>query len=226
MKKFVREIGATALTLLAVLAFRTCIYEPYVVPSESMLPTTIVGDRVLVQKFAYGISRYSFPFSPNLFKGRLLAFGTPARGDVAVFETDQVYIKRVVGLPGDTVQMMSGRLFINNAPVELSDSGIWNGQYTIQTEALPGGRTHAVLNAQERSGLDDTTQVTVPPEHYFMMGDNRDNSNDSRADLGFVHIDNFLGRVERVLFSSPEVRWYNPAFLLQIKPDRFFMKVQ
>jgi len=189
------------------------------IPSGSMVPTVRVGDYVLVWKLPYGWSKYSFPFSPNLFSGRIWP-GEPARGDVIVFKDprDNVtdYIKRVIGLPGDHLRMQDGRLMINSVLVTREPIGTEPmmdafGRVTdvsIYRETL-GGVQHNIAERDGDSGmLDNTQEFVVPAGQYFVMGDNRDNSNDSRSPtgVGFVPFENLIGKVEYVLFSIPPDR--------------------
>jgi signal peptidase I len=189
---------------------RTFAYEPFNIPSKSMVPTLLVGDYLFVSKLSYGYSRYSLPLGLPLFEGRIWP-SEPERGDVIVFklptdnETD--YIKRVIGLPGDTIQMISGILHINGQPVEREriedyvdpDS---KQSYTQYLELLPNGVRHRILEESDKGTLDNTPPYRVPDGHYFMMGDNRDNSLDSRASVGFVPAENLIGRAEILFFST------------------------
>jgi signal peptidase I len=202
-----------------------------------MIPTLLVGDYLFVSKFSYGYSRYSLPFSPNLFEGRIFA-RLPARGDVAVFKVPRDnstdYIKRIVGLPGDRVQMKAGQLYINGEPAPRKLLGDFLAQDTavrIQVrryvETLPGGRTHEIVKMTDNGGLNDTPEFKVPADHVFAMGDNRDNSSDSRdpnGGVGFIPIENLVGRAEFIFFSvdaqSPWWQVWNwPA---QIRWSRLF----
>ena len=192
---------------LAVIAIliRTFLFHPFDATSNSMAPTLVFGDEFLVSKFAYGYSRYSFPFSPALFSGRMLG-GKPAYGDIVVFrlpkDDSTDYIKRVVGLPGDRVQMKSGQLYINGKAVEreqIPSDGSCTGSRDEEKrwrERLPNGVTYETLDCLADSFFDDTQEYQVPAGHYFMMGDNRDNSNDSRilSAVGFVPYENLIGR--------------------------------
>lgn len=204
--------------LILALLVRIFLYQPFNIPSGSMIPTLLVGDYLFVSKFSYGYSRYSLPWSPNLFSGRILA-SEPKRGDVAVFkfpsDNDTDYIKRVVGLPGDKIQMTGGVLHINGEPVKhrrLDDLIVkdYGRERPIRRyeETLPNGVSYLTLDAVDGSQGDDTEVFTVPADHYFMMGDNRDNSTDSRfpgpRGVGFVPRQNLIGRADIIFFSIEE----------------------
>jgi len=217
---------------LIALGIRTILFEPFNIPSESMLPTLMVGDYIFVSKYAYGYSRHSIIFSPPLFDGRILD-SRPARGDVVVFKlprdgrTD--YIKRLIGLPGDRIQLVGGQVYLNGkalpreriddfvTPVtpntrcappfrQAHDDGEAYCHYPRFRETLPSGKSYETLDLT-RSGAHDTTrEFIVPPGHYFMMGDNRDNSQDSRlaasVGVGYVPADNLVGRAEVIFYST------------------------
>jgi signal peptidase I len=203
--------------LLLALVVRVFLYQPFNIPSGSMIPTLLIGDYLFVSKFSYGYSRFSFPFSPDLFEGRVWA-APPERGDVAVFklprdnETD--YIKRVIGLPGETVQMIGGVLHIDGEPVKrervedfvLRDSLGGERRAVRYLETLPNGVSYPVLDLVENGFGDNTEPYKVREGHYFMMGDNRDNSTDSRVDsaVGQVPFENFVGRAEIIFFSMDD----------------------
>jgi signal peptidase I len=181
-----------------------------------MIPTLLVGDYLFVSKFSYGYSRYSLPWSIGLFDGRVLA-DQPERGDVVVFKlpsdnkTD--YIKRLIGLPGDEIQVRGGILHINGKAVKrqrvqdviLQDYGGYTRQVTEYVETLPNGVKHRIWEQRDDGFEDETPVYTVPADRYFMMGDNRDSSRDSRfADVGFVPFENLIGRAEFLFFSHDD----------------------
>ena len=228
--------------VLIALIIRSFAFEPFNIPSGSMIPNLLIGDYLFVSKYSYGYSRHSLPMSPPIFSGRVFK-EKPERGDVAVFklpkdnETD--YIKRVIGLPGDTVQLINGRLLLNGKLVPRKrienfidlDLGRSWPQYI---ETLPNGSQHKVIEQLgDFSPLDNTLVYKVPSGHYFMMGDNRDNSADSRVQagadrVGYVPLDNFVGRAEVLFFSTNgsarlwEIWQWIPAMRLQ----RFFKVIE
>ena len=218
LKDSIKDIVKVVIQAL-VLAFfvRVFLFQPFNIPSGSMIPTLLVGDYLFVSKYAYGYSRYSFPFGPNIFSGRVWA-AEPNRGDVVVFklprdnETD--YIKRVIGLPGDEIQMIHGVLHINGEAIKkekIEDVALEDPSGRMRTvvryrETLPNGVTYPVLDLIQE-GIGDNTEVyKVPENHFFMMGDNRDNSTDSRflSEVGYVPFENLVGRAEIIFFSIRE----------------------
>ncbi|MBD9386433.1 signal peptidase I [Rhizobium sp. CG4] len=225
--------------LLLAMVIRTVLFQPFTIPSGSMMPTLLVGDYLFVNKFSYGYSKYSLPFSPNLFSGRIFA-SEPERGDIIVFrlppnpEVD--YIKRLVGLPGDRIQVTNGVLFINGKPVPKQPDGTFTSDYRLDPgsdvpvfrETLDNGVTYDTLDQVQDSRGDNTREFVVPEGHYFFMGDNRDNSLDSRFDVGFVPAENLIGRASIIFFSlgndtSFREFWKWPA---NMRWDRLFKAVE
>jgi signal peptidase I len=218
--------------LLAVL-IHTIFFKPFSIPSGSMRPTLLQSDYLFVSKFSYGYSKYSLPFAPNLFEGRILA-KEPKRGDVVVFKfppnPDLDYIKRLIGLPGDKIQVKDSLLYINDQPVkrektrQINDYDVTheNGPVDVFKETLPNGVSYETLDLGLTDG-DETREFIVPVGHYFMMGDNRDSSADSRFAVGFVPFDHLVGRATLIYFSiagehSPLELWQWPN---QLRFSRF-----
>ena len=209
------EMIRTILIAVGIALFiRTFAYEPFNIPSGSMIPTLLVGDYLFVSKLSYGYSRHSLPLSLPLIPGRIL-FSEPERGDVAVFKlpTDNRtdYIKRIVGLPGDTIQVKGGILHINGEAVKrrqvenFRDEDRFGRPADVKqyVETLPNGREHRVLEISDDQPNDDTGVYRVPEGHYFAMGDNRDNSVDSRFPrVGFIPRDNLVGRADVIFYST------------------------
>ena len=206
------ETVRTVLYAVAIaVTIRVFAYEPFNIPSGSMKPTLLIGDYLFVSKFSYGYSRYSLPWGVPWISGRIFS-AQPERGDVVVFKlpTDNTtdYIKRLVGLPGDTIQVVNGILHINGEPVRrekvrVIKQGTFSRPITEYVETLPNGRTHLIWEQGDEEFLDNTPVYTVPANHYFAMGDNRDSSQDSRvmSAVGFVPFNNLVGRAEFLFFS-------------------------
>ncbi len=208
--------------LILALLVRTFLFQPFNIPSGSMKDTLLVGDYLFVSKYAYGYSRFSLPFSPNIFSGRIWS-AEPQRGDIVVFklpsDNSTDYIKRVIGLPGDKIQVTGGVVYINGVavPRERVEDSVTTDRFGREIhapqyrETLPNGVSYDTLDLDPNSFEDNTQVYEVPPGHYFMMGDNRDNSTDSRVPaspggpgVGYVPFENIVGRAEIIFFSVKE----------------------
>lgn len=241
--------------LLIAVVFRTLFFQPFWIPSSSMKDTLLIGDFVFVNKMAYGYSRHSCPFSICPFSGRILG-GEPERGDVIVFRhpvNNTDYVKRLIGLPGDTVQLKEGIVYLNGKMLPQEGAGTFvelkapqgpmqdrpscgndpvgeGGQCITdrRIETLPEGKRHNVLNLTDSDFPDNTDIYSVPEGQYFFMGDNRDNSIDSRFDpraggVGFVPAEYLIGRADRIMFSSAG---RSLLFFWTWRSDRFFRAVE
>ncbi|MDF0518292.1 signal peptidase I [Bradyrhizobium yuanmingense] len=201
-----------------VILFRFVLYQPFNIPSGSMTPALMVGDYVFAAKYTYGYGRYSLPFASSWISGRILA-ADPEYGDIVVFRTvkdgSADYVKRLVGLPGDRIQMRQGRLILNGRPVTRvaleatlagEACGVDDGAVVKRwRETLPSGASYVTYDCLDNGYLDNTDAFTVPPGHFFVLGDNRDNSTDSRMPtFGFVPMDNLIGKVTRIFWSLDE----------------------
>ncbi len=225
-KKEKSGIGETVRTLvfavLIAIVIRTVAFEPFNIPSESMLPTLLVGDYLFVSKYSYGYSQHSLPFGLGFFSGRILE-SVPEHGDVVVFklprDNSTDFIKRVVGLPGDRIQLRDGVLYINEQEVRreriedfVTEDRRGNRRSITQyIETMPNGVRFRTLDLRPSSAADNTRVFTVQPGHYFMMGDNRDNSLDSRfaSGVGQVPAENLVGRAEVLFYSNNgKARWW------------------
>jgi len=248
-------IKTVVYALLIAGVFRTLFFQPFWIPSGSMKDTLLVGDFLFVNKMAYGYSAYSCPFGFCPIPGRLFG-GEPERGDVVVFRhpvSGQDYIKRLVGLPGDQVQVKNGVIFLNGQEQKQEPAGVFEEVYERQgsvggvpscangavgfgaicekprsRETLEGGVSHSVLNIRDGQAGDDTPLYTVPEGQFFFMGDNRDNSVDSRftqagGGVGFVPFENLLGRADRIIFSSAGRRM---LYFWTWRSDRFFKAIK
>jgi signal peptidase I len=264
---FAETIKTLVYAIVIALFIRTFFYEPFSIPSASMVPTLLIGDYLFVSKFSYGYSRWSFPFGVPLIPGPgRLWFRAPHRGDVVVFKltcdfsqlpaqeqtfhkrdcdpsTD--FIKRIVGLPGDHLQMKDGVLNINGTPVKLQrltdyyyaepfsrggDTGCRAGNYPQYRETLPGGVDHILIKTCGPPQFDNTQIFTVPPDHYFMMGDNRDDSADSRdptSGVGYVPAENLVGHAQFMFFSTDGyAAWWEPwKWPFTVRYDRLLMAI-
>jgi signal peptidase I len=223
--------------LLLALVVRTLLFQPFNIPSGSMMNTLLIGDYLFVSKYSYGYSRYSFPFGLAPFSGRIWS-AEPERGDVVVFklpsDNSTDYIKRVIGLPGDEIQMIDGALHINGTPVKrerISDF-VEKDSFGVSQpvarfrETLPNGVSYDTLDLNARGFGDNTKVFKVPAGHYFMMGDNRDNSSDSRVEssVGYVPFENLVGRAEVIFFSVSDGQpaWMFWQWPWTVRWDRMF----
>ena len=226
--------------VLIALGVRTVAYEPFNIPSGSMFPTLLVGDYLFVSKFSYGYSKHSLIMSLPLIPGRIFE-SVPERGDVAVFKkpTDNStdYIKRIVGLPGDKLQVRKGILHINGKPVERERAGVhvstdaWGNRHEIPRyiETLPNGLKHYILEESDDEFMDNTPVYSVPEGHVFGMGDNRDHSQDSRFlnEVGFIPMENLVGRAEFLFFSIDNAApWQFWKWGSALRPSRFFESIE
>jgi signal peptidase I len=217
-RRWLNTAAEIAAIVLVITVAKAAIAEPYYVPSGSMEPTLLIGDELLATKFPYGYSSASLPLSVPWPQTERILGALPQRGDVVVFrypgDRSQVWVKRVIGLPGDRVEMRNGRLWLNGEQVAvkrdgqalMEERGAPPMPATRYIETLPGGRAHPILKLSGRNPFDDTPEVTVPEGQVFVMGDNRDNSADSRVPLaqggvGLLPTDNLIGRVESVVAS-------------------------
>ncbi|WP_181702865.1 signal peptidase I [Chthonobacter albigriseus] len=224
--------------LLLALVVRTFLFQPFSIPSGSMMSTLLVGDYLFVSKYSYGYSRYSFPFGAVPIEGRIWS-AAPRHGDIAVFklplDNSTDYIKRVIGLPGDKIQMKDGALFLNDKPVarEKVDDFVEKSalgeeiRVTRYRETLPNGVSYLTLDAIPNGAADNTDVFEVPPGHLFMMGDNRDNSADSRVDssgVGFVPMENLVGKAQVIFFSMDQDAkpWMVWTWPWTVRWDRMF----
>ena len=220
--------------LILALIVRTFLFQPFNIPSGSMMETLLVGDYLFVSKYSYGYSRYSFPYGLAPFSGRVWS-APPKRGDIVVFklprDNSTDYIKRVIGMPGDRIQVIDGLLHINGEPVKKVPDGEFSGDdrgYRVNAkryiETLPNGVSYHVLELSDHARGDNTQVFEVPEGHYFMMGDNRDNSSDSRESVGYVPFENLVGRAEIIFFSvkSGESAWMVWKWPWIARWNRFF----
>ncbi len=240
-KNFLIENTKTLIyALIIAVIIRSLLIQPFYIPSSSMEPSLLVGDRLFVTKYSYGYSRHSFPFSPPVFKGRFIS-KPPKVGDVVVFKTPADnrtdYIKRLIGVPGDKIQFIEGNLYVNNNQIFKSiikkNDSVFCGDRLIKVksfeEKLPNGKKHKSVYLKNYS-FQNSDLFTVPKNHYFFLGDNRDCSKDSRflTSVGYVHQDNLVGKAQFIFFSSDFRigsifsfwKWHKT-----IRFDRFFKKI-
>mgnify|MGYP001391372176 FL=1 len=211
---FIENTKTLFYALVIAIAIRSLLIQPFYIPSSSMEPNLLVGDRIFVTKYSYGYSKHSFPFSPPIFKGRIM-HKNPERGDIVVFKTPADnrtdYIKRLIGLPGDKVQFISSNLYINSSEVMKSrlstNDIIFCGKEKIDVftfeELLPNGKKFITVYSKEYT-FQNSDPFIIPKNHYFFLGDNRDCSKDSRflSSVGYVHKDNLVGKAQFIFFSS------------------------
>ena len=194
--------------IIIALLIRSFLFQPFFIPSSSMMPTLLVGDRIFASKYDYGYSRHSFPFSIPIIKGRIFS-NSPERGDVVIFKpphTNNDYIKRLIGLPGDKIQLINGLIYINSIP--LKRNLVKNESEVIKTytETMSNGVSYITRDLGDKP-QDNTKEMTIPEKHYFFMGDNRDNSNDSRF-WGPVAIERIVGKAQIIFFSTKNGSWF------------------
>ena len=236
----IENIKTLFYALIIAIIIRSVLIQPFYIPSSSMEPNLLVGDRLFVTKYSYGYSKHSFPFSPPIFEGRLMS-NEPKRGDVVVFKTPADnrtdYIKRLIGLPGDKVQFKDSNLFINNSEVLKSriskTDKIYCGNTKLDVvtfeELLPNGKKYIAVYFKDYS-FENSDPFIVPDEHFFFLGDNRDCSKDSRflSSVGYVHRNNLVGKAQFIFFSSDRSKGSIFSFWRwnkSIRFNRFFKKI-
>jgi len=239
-KFFIENVKTLFYALVIAIIFRSFLIQPFYIPSSSMEPNLLVGDRIFVSKYSYGYSKHSFPFSPPIFKGRIMD-NNPSRGDVVVFKTPADnrtdYIKRLIGMPGDTIQFIDSNLYINNAEVLKSriskNDNIFCGNNKIKVftfeEILPNQKKYNSVYLKDFA-YQNSDKFKVPKDHYFFLGDNRDCSKDSRflTSVGYVHKDNLVGKAQFIFFSSDRSKGSIFSFWKwneSVRFNRFFKKI-
>ncbi len=240
-KKIIENIKTLLYALIIAIFIRSFFFQPFYIPSSSMEPNLLIGDRLFVSKYSYGYSRHSLPFSPKIYSKRIFEH-IPDRGDVIVFKTPADnrtdYIKRLIGLPGDTVQILNGELYINNIKIlkkKLNTSlNVTCGNEIIDTtffeETLPNGKKYIAVYRKEGSMMNSDL-YKVPKDHYFFMGDNRDCSKDSRflSSVGYVNFNNFVGKAKIIFFSNDKSKGSFLQFWKwnkTVRNDRLFKKIE
>ena len=239
-KKIIENLKTLIYALILALIIRSFLFQPFYIPSSSMEPNLLVGDRLFVAKYEYGYSRHSFPFSPKITDRRFIS-KTPSRGDVIVFKTPSDnrtdYIKRLIGLPGDKIKFIDGDLHINDNQVlktriSATDT-IYCGNTNIPVntfeEKLPNGKKYDSVYRKSYS-FQNSDEFIIPSKHYFFLGDNRDCSKDSRflSSVGYVHEDNLVGKAQFIFFSTDSrlgsvFKFWKWSDTLRI--NRFFKKI-
>ena len=239
-KFFIENITTLFYALIIAVIIRSLLIQPFYIPSSSMEPNLLVGDRIFVTKYSYGYSKHSFPFSPPIFKNRII-FKEPKRGDVVVFKTPADnrtdYIKRLIGLPGDSIQFIESNLFLNNSEILKSrvskKDKIYCGNKSIDVftfeEILPDGKKFKTVYLKNYT-FQNSDPFIIPEDHYFFLGDNRDCSKDSRflTSVGYVHKNNLVGKAQFIFFSSD--RSVGSIFSFwkwnkSLRFERFFKKI-
>ena len=240
-KKIIENLKTLFYALIIALLIRSLFFQPFYIPSSSMEPSLQVGDRLFVSKFSYGYSRHSLPFSPNIFNGRIFS-KAPERGDIIVFKTHSDnrtdYIKRLIGLPGETIQILDSNLYINNEKVIKDETeryfDVMCGNKKVNVsffkETLPNKKSYIAVYRNKES-IINTDKYMVPDNHYFFMGDNRDCSNDSRFlnSVGYVHFNNLVGKAQLIFFSNDQTKGSFFKFWKwneSLRINRFFEKIK
>ena len=242
-KKILENLKTLFYALIIALIIRSLLFQPFLIPSSSMEPNLLVGDRLFVSKYSYGYSRHSLPFSPKITNRRYFD-KKPKRGDVIVFKTPTDnrtdFIKRLIGLPGDEIQFINGNLYINNHQVIKTKIKDFNSKYNCGNvknncdafiEKLPNGVIYVAIYNQEDKRWNDSDIYKVPEGHYFFLGDNRDNSGDSRylSGVGYVNFNNLVGKAQIIFFSNNKKEGYFLQFWKwnkSVRINRFFKKIR
>jgi len=239
-KSIIDNLKTIFYALIIAIIIRSIFLQPFYIPSSSMEPNLLIGDRLFVTKYTYGYSKHSFPFSPNIFNGRIL-FSNPDRGDVIVFKTPADnrtdFIKRLIGIPGDEIQFIDGDLYLNGNQILKtlisSNKKVYCGSETMEVntfeEKLPNGKTYIATYRKDYS-FQNSDKFIIPKNHYFFLGDNRDCSKDSRylSEVGYVNKNNLVGKAQFLFFSSDYrigsiLKFWNWSKIIRF--ERFFNKI-
>ena len=240
-KKIIDNLKTLFYALIIALVIRSFLFQPFYIPSSSMEPNLLIGDRLFALKYSYGYSRHSFPFSPKIYNGRILE-KEPNLGDIIIFKTPSDnktdYIKRLIGLPGDTIQIINKDLYINNIKIDKKklslNQKIYCGNESLEVdffeETLPNGKKHVVVYRRDGTMINSDKYI-VPKDHYFFMGDNRDCSKDSRflSSVGYVNFNNFVGKAQLIFFSNNKKKGSFFKFWKwnkSIRVNRFFKEIK